>query len=538
MRLLVVWLVGLVHTRSLKPAYCPVRRIAGALLLVLLASSQAGAQVTPSTLAAAGMEQMWQGQVEMPLGRGSIVSTHLWTSPTLQRQYAEITFPVVGSTGSGSERTIRVSADTLGRDGKPIGMAAAKLEAEALATRTLRRAPGVQAKEVVVPQIFLIVVTSDGHVQAFDAETGEPLWANSAGSPTHPASPASVSDAGVAVVHGVRLVLFDLLTGKQVSSIRLKHVNAAGVALVGQHAFVPNFGGQVVVYDFAEQSFEDPWRTTVIGHPVGTPASSSRELQMAAVATDRGHVTIFSAAKGPTAWFDFRGKSSVVGPVSFSGNGIYFGDADGQVMKLASDRQGRLQWRVILGQTLRSPVIAVAGRAYIVTELGRLLAVDDLDGTLLWKDPPARVKEVLAVSETRMYCRSLSDRVLIVDIATGKILNESGPATVGASVHNALNDRLYVITPTGRIVALREAGKQHALPRFHTPPAAVEPGKGPTGGTPAPTVPEAVPADAVDPFSGGVGGGADPFSAPAAPAAGAAGGAAAAADDDPFASPF
>ncbi len=67
-----------------------------------------------------GLEVAWQSQIQMPLAKG-IASAHLWAESTGARQYA-----IAEVNG----RTVRVSADQLDREGKPIGLEVAKLMAQ------------------------------------------------------------------------------------------------------------------------------------------------------------------------------------------------------------------------------------------------------------------------------------------------------------------------------------------------------------------------------------------------------------------------
>ena len=78
------------------------------------------AQVSNNDARNLGLELAWQSQVQMPLSKG-VASAHLWAESTGARQYA-----VVEVNG----RTIRVSAYQLDREGNPIGLEAAKLQAQ------------------------------------------------------------------------------------------------------------------------------------------------------------------------------------------------------------------------------------------------------------------------------------------------------------------------------------------------------------------------------------------------------------------------
>ena len=78
------------------------------------------AQLSTEEARLLGLEIAWQSQVQLPRAKG-IASSHLWAESKGAAQYAVIEV---------NGRTVRVSADKLDRDGKPIGIEAAKLQAQ------------------------------------------------------------------------------------------------------------------------------------------------------------------------------------------------------------------------------------------------------------------------------------------------------------------------------------------------------------------------------------------------------------------------
>lgn len=80
----------------------------------------ASAQISTEAARRLGLEVAWESQVQMPRTKG-IASAHLWADSNGARQFA-----IVEVNG----RSVRTSADELNRDGKPIGLEAAKLKAQ------------------------------------------------------------------------------------------------------------------------------------------------------------------------------------------------------------------------------------------------------------------------------------------------------------------------------------------------------------------------------------------------------------------------
>ncbi|MCC6511748.1 MAG: PQQ-binding-like beta-propeller repeat protein [Pirellulaceae bacterium] len=526
-------LATFLRARRLQLAYAPARRIGLWFTVGLIVSFMVQptfAQLGENQVRTMGLDVMWRSQLQMPAEAGSIVSTHLWTNPKVKKSYAELKLPAGMGVGS---RTLRASADTLGKDGAPIGIEAAKKDVETRAARMLGRASGLAAVEVTVPMIYFVVVTSDGVVQNFDAETGESLWKNSCGSLRFPAAPASVSDYGIVVAHGPELYLLDWKTGKHLARRAMQRASTAGVAMIDNFAFVSSLSGQLNAFDFSKPGNASPWTYRLFGRAVTIPANSDRTHKLVAFATEDGVATLFYAGEKIGPWFNFEARSPLSGPLTFIGGAMYCGDSAGQISKVGLDRVGSVQWRFMLGSGLGAPPMVINKVFYATSEIGYMSAADDSNGFPLWREPVPRIRAILSGTQDHLYCRSLTNRLIVVDSKSGKIISQTGESLIATSVINHLTDRLYVISAGGTVQCLREIGKEHDMPTFLEPlPAPAESAKpaeatAPAEGEADPAMQEA-PAESSDPF--GASTAADPFAAPAAPADGA--GAA-----DPFAVP-
>lgn len=505
--------------------------------------AQAQSRVSQAALSSMGLEQVWRGQIEMPIEEGRIVSTHLWRNAGEKQTFAELKLPAgVGGFGS---RVLRASADRLGADGKPVGIEVAKQEVETQAMRLLRRPSGIAAEVKEVPIVYLVVVTSDGFVQTFNAETGEKLWSNTTGSPRYPAAPASVSNIGVAVAQGPYLVLFDWKTGKQLSKREMKRASTAGVALIENLAFISSLSGQLMAFNLGEAPTLNNWTFQLYGGAVNAPVNSHQPHKLVAFATDNGMVTVISADEKVEPWFNFDARIPLSGPIAFHGNGLYCCDVSGQVTKVALERLGRIDWRLMIGDPLGAPPIVFDKTVYLANEIGNMFAVDDETGIPVWPAPAQRVRTILAATKEKIFCRSLTDRLLAIDATTGKLLGESMPAVIHTDLVNHLDDRVYMISENGQITCFRQEGEAYVLPQFHEPllPAAetASPGTVETAGQSGATETMEATGEsaAVDPFglgaapaTGAAPAAVDAFGAPAAPATPPAAGGA-----DPFATP-
>ena len=519
------WLAKALAPRRLQPAYAFAKRHHVALMVagwLATGASSLHAQVSESQLKSMGLDAMWRTQLQMPMEAGGIVSTHLWTNPNDRKTYAELTLPAGQGAG---KRTFRVSASTLGAGGKPIGIDGAKREVEIRAARALGRAAGIPAVEVTVPMVYLIVVSVDGVVQTLDAETGEVLWRNSCGPLSFPAAPACVSDAGILVAQGADLYLLDLKSGKHLAKRTMMRISTSGVAMTGNVAFVSSLSGQTEIIDFSKPANTEPIKYRLFGRTITPPASSDRSHDLVAFSTDKGIATLLTAGEKPGPWFNVRSKAQLAGPLTFIGGALYMGDVNGQVSKVKLDRTGSVIWRFMIGEPLATNPVVIDKVFYATNEVGELINADDETGFQIWPKATQRVRTILGGTKERLFCRSLTNRLLVIDTQTGRVLGESGSSVIGNDFINQLNDRLYLIAANGTLQGVRQSGKEYILPTFREtlpPPAETEKPK-PTEETPAMETPAEGEA-AVDPFGAASGSetmapadATDPFAVPATP---------------------
>ncbi len=515
-------------------------QIAGLLALFsLFSSAPVRAQIPNSDASRLGMEIAWQSQVQLPkVGRG-IVTASLWVDASQPSQYAVVEL--------GAGRTIKVSSDDIDRDGKPLGIEAAKVLAGERAARMLGRNDGFTVVQTNIPRIRLVVVTSDGLVQTLDAETGQTLWSHPCGLTTSPAHPASLSPAGVGLIHGRHLFLLDWASGKELMRKELKYGSSIAIALCGNLAYVSDFRGRLDAYGLGTTL--SPWSSQLLGRAVGQPVSLADQSYCALASTD-GFVYMLMGGDKPGIWTRYEASAAISGCLAAGNNAFYAGSGDGVLAKIqVDDRLGGLNWSFPTGEILTAPPLVVDKRVYVATESGRLHAIDDSNGFSLWSTDNIRALQPLAVVGGNLLCTNLLGEIVAVSAEQGRVVGATQAFDMSASVINQDSDRLYVADQQGRLQCLRPTGS--TLPRMvqptqnatenSEPTAEATPAVAPaTGGNPfdlnsgagdssgnpfggdnpfgsgaIESAPESAPGDATDPF-GGAGasdpfGGSDPF---------------------------
>lgn len=465
------------------------------------------AQVSTVEARRLGMEVAWTAQMQLPRSGRGIVSTHLWPDASNPRKYAVVELP---------SRTIRVSADMLDRDGQPIGIEEAKRQAQVRAARFLGKNDGFQVVEVVIPQIKLVIVSSDGLVQNIDAESGKLLWSSACGQSSAPAHPGAISDAGVTVIHGERLYLLDWETGKHAMTVPLRYSTANSVAVSKEIGFVSDFTGRVVAYGIGKSI--KPWNYVMQGRSIGRTVSLHSSL-FSAIASDAGYVYVFAEAETPKIWLRYETNSAITGSLTAANDAFYVGTAGGLISKISVDsRMGNIDWEYRIGKTVTAPALVAADLVVVASESGDIVGIDDRTGIALWLQGGQNIVQPIAKVDDKILSISSAGELVSLSSKTGAPVGRTAPINLASPVVNQMSDRVYLIGKWGRVQCLRKIGA--ALPTMiesvKVPEEAQNPGtieSQPDTGVGESENPFNFDAsgDAAmgDPFSGGLGGASD-----------------------------
>jgi outer membrane protein assembly factor BamB len=400
---------------------------------------------------------------------------------------------------------------------------------------------GLEAKELIIPRLKLVLVSRSGAVETLDAETGSRLWSTYCGDSRAPAFPAGVSKAGIVVVQGDHLYVLDWETGKQLEVKRLANSTANAVAVTDEMAFVADSSGRVEAYGIGESTYIQRWGYSIRGRAIGN-TFSILDKDLCAIGSNAGFLYVFNGTEVPSVWMRYQSSTPIVRCLGVGNGGFYAGNLGGKLSKIVlDDRLGRIRWEYLSGQSLSTPPLIVGNQVFVAADNGSLFCVDDEEGRELWVAEMRGIAEPLAVVNNTVFCRTQSNEIFGFNITTGAIAGRTSARILGNSIPNALTNRLYTLGIEGEVQCLRPIGGD--VPVMVTAPVVKSESEGeeetaqpvPEGGDmqPGSNPFEAGPAGG-DPF----GSGADPFGAGNS-AAGAGANAPANAPANPFgADPF
>jgi outer membrane protein assembly factor BamB len=354
-------------------------------------------------------------------------------------------------------------------------------------------------------QIF--VLTTGGTLQAFHAHTGETMWVASHGNPDWPSLGPAANEDLVAFVNGSTLYVLKRSNGEPTIVRRIGGATGAAPALSRTFCFVPMLNGRLEGYSLASSTAQ-PWFYQSQGRATTAPLATDSSLVWT---TNIGHAYVANGLV-PGIRFRIETGSEIEASPSFRSPIVFVGTLNGEVIAL-HEQTGAEQWRFATAFPISRSPAAVGGRVFVTTQRPALFAVDLVTGQPMWQSP--RITQFAAASAERVYAFDNLNALVVLDAASGAVLNRMPSDGRSTALVNDQTDRLYLVSSDGKVQCLHEIGL--TLPLVHTPPPPT-----PAATTPAnPT--ESAPARPVAPPSAEE----DPFGAPPAAPRAAPG-------DDPF----
>lgn len=454
--------------------------------LLALISGPVGAQIPEVEVNALGLQTAWISQARVSsYGRG-IVSADLWVDESATQKYAVAELP--------NQSLVKVSASKLDEKNQPIGMEKAKAEAQAIAAKLTGQSTGFEVAEAIIPAIRLVVVTANGLVQNFDAESGKLLWSTPCGPMDIGALPAALCAAGVVVVQGDSLYLLDWLTGKQLAVKHLPNSTSSAVTVIegkidppigvqrppriNPMAIVGDYSGNLLAYGLTEKI--SPWSSRMLGRAYSSPVKTpSRD--MIAISTTSGMVYMYNGSARPNVQFRYESRGGITDSMAVGKDAFYIGCLDGTISKVSF--AGQIVWSFHLSHAITSPALVDQenGLVFVCSESGELTAIEDATGFEAWGDSvKSNIRGPMALAGSNVICRTTDDRLLALDRKAGqyaagqsvvaKIKSTSSQQMLPAMFMNTLTDRVYVASSNGRLQCLRPFGRE--IPKVFKPIAA------------------------------------------------------------------
>jgi outer membrane protein assembly factor BamB len=323
------------------------------------------------------------------------------------------------------------------------------------------------------------VQTNLGYLHVFDAETGRYLWGYPMGNIETDAFPIGGTSDLVVATNQFNMFAFDRKTGRLVWKVRLEDHPTSATAVSDKVSVVGLRNGKLVAYNNREIEVPNfpsrspgkfAWNYQTNAQVTARPIVAER---IAAFASQDGkvYVTLYDQKK---LLYRFKTGGPISGSMGTHGTRTLIVPSEDNLLYAVDLFTGETKWSVATGSPIKDEPLVAGDTAFVVNDRGIFFSVDIPSGNVNWQ-VPTRNAHLIAVSPTRLYVQSAERDLAIADRATGRVLMSPRETleqaglnlrnfTIGETNHD--NDRIYLSTPTGMLVALRELGATAPAPLY------------------------------------------------------------------------
>ena len=364
---------------------------------------------------------------------------------------------------------------------------------------------------------MVFVQTSHGDLHAFDAETGRRLWRVDLGGNVGLASKAAVNSSFVFATSGQSMHAIDRVTGRLSWKTLLEPTNfgqssqrsgafaSSPVAATEERVMVGMTTGRLIAFNtkdhtsvknpFSQSAGSFAWTWQTDGRISGRPIEAENFVIFGShdgrvyVALDQPHQIFFRFPTG--------GK--IVASMGTYGTRTLLVPSSDEKFYAIDLLTGRQLWALSTGAAVDQEPLVGDRAVYLINKEGTFFNIDVKSGQIRWT-LESSAEDLLALGEKRIYGRSLAGDLIVVDRETGAMLADARTTLERAGLNirpytlaqtNRRNDRIYLATPSGVVLCLRELGRTIPLPvrDVTLPPFGTLPEPPPPGGSAA--LPEA-----------------------------------------------
>ena len=310
--------------------------------------------------------------------------------------------------------------------------------------------------------VYAVSLTTNGIIQAIDAETGAVIWKTEVGNSSLQMFGPGVSDEFVAVTNGNMFYVYELHTGNIVTSRKLMFTPTAPPSVLLNKVIVPSVDGRLMAYDINSAIVSPGIIRTGIENRLGLTISANHQF----LSWPTGNRLVQARMeKLPVLWnYSSLNEPIIASPIATQ-NGFLASTIYGTVFHCSTTLDDSVLWKTRLAVQVSQSPIANKDLAFLVSDDGSLFALRLADGTNAWGHQPKNVRNVIAVGKEHVYVKDSRNSLVSIELATGLASGRSN-LILPDVIPNTINDRLFFVTKQGQVTALREVDA--TTPTFST----------------------------------------------------------------------
>lgn len=317
---------------------------------------------------------------------------------------------------------------------------------------------------------LLFAHTSCGILNCFDSETGRKLWATSLGGQDEPAYAPTSNEKLVLIVSGSTMFALNKYSGDIVWEFPLPISPSTSPIIDDTQVYLGTTDGSLMAFDLNELAsrfnkrltvesagMAVRWKYKISAHVDSQPVSSGEFISFAG--TNR---TTYTISRARDLRYTFDTPVPVSAGLATNRGILYVCSGDARIFAL-DVLTGALRWQTVVGSPIYQTPIVIQDELFVAPDGIGLYRFRARDGIEIWSRPAEDVEKFVGATSDSVYGSDRAMNLVRVSRQTGQIQGALAVNRFTIRVANDLTDRIYMATPTGMIVALREPGRELPL---------------------------------------------------------------------------
>jgi outer membrane protein assembly factor BamB len=327
---------------------------------------------------------------------------------------------------------------------------------------------------VSVDEEIVYVQSTEGILTTFNGESGKRLWSQLLGGPSQISLPIATNEREAFVAIGLQLFGVNKFTGELEWEIRLGHHPSTSPDADNDHLYIGMVDGALFCYDL--NKIRTLWEA---GKLPAWSASTylwrhKAPLEISSPPVSDGKTVVFASRSGTLysvgcrdheLKFQFETDASIETPIGYGAGSLFVASEDTRLYCLNRET-GIRRWTFTAGVPIRQQPHVVGSSVFVAPSKDGVYCLVAASGVIRWHQPLA--DEFLAANDKYVFATDRLHNVLMLSHEDGSVLGEAPLRGYTVKVANDRTDRLYLASPDGLIVCIRD--KAQEFPLYHKYP--------------------------------------------------------------------
>ena len=200
-----------------------------------------------------------------------------------------------------------------------------------------------------------------------------------------------------------------------------------------------------------------------------------------------GSLYAVGALERDLTW-QFETSAPITAPLAATNDSLILASEDYFVYCLNRDN-GLVRWEFASGYPIRKAPVVIGNDLYIMPDRGGVFNLVLRTGEEKWERPG--ITDLLAATKSRLFGSDVTGNIVLLQRSTGRPLGTLPLKPFSVRLQNDRTDRLFMATPSGLVVCLREQGSEFAHYHKYPERAPIVPDVEPDEPTPPVPMPDA-----------------------------------------------